>query len=210
MNPAVATVLAMYELRAAREQKLMHSAPAEFMAHIDDYLICVGPEVGQLLRSLAVGQKAQVILELGCAYGYSTLWLADAARVTGGRVVSLELSEKKIAYAQEQLTSAGLLEYVEFHAGDARAILPALAGPFDLVLLDLWKNLYSPCLELFHPKLAPGALIVADNMTFPVTARADASAYQRLLRTKPDLESVLLPIGNGIEVSRRRDPTPLG
>ena len=205
MDPAVTNVLAMYEQRAAREQQILHSSPEQFMAHIDDYLICVGPEAGQLLHLLVVGRKAQVILELGCAYGYSTLWLADAARITGGQVHSLELSGKKVDYAREQLAAAGLASYVEFHLGDALATLPTLAGPFDLVLLDLWKNLYCPCLELFHPRLSAGALVVADNMTFPAAARPDAKAYQQLVRTKSDLESVLLPIGNGIEVSRRRD-----
>jgi predicted O-methyltransferase YrrM len=204
MNPALAKALATYEQRAAREQQLISSSPEQFMANIDDFLICVGPEVGQLLHVLAVGHKAQVILELGCAYGYSTLWLADAARLTGGKVHSLELSAKKVEYAREQLSSVGLSDYVEFHLGDALTILPTLPGPFDLVLVDLWKNLYCPCLDLFHPRLAPGALVVADNMTFPLSARPDAEAYQRLLRTKVDLESVLLPIGNGIEVSRRR------
>lgn len=204
MDTAVNNVLAMYEERAAREQQIMQSSPEQFMARIDDFLICVGPEVGQLLHTLVLGRQARVIVEVGCAYGYSTVWLADAARRTGGKVHSLELSSKKVAYAREQLTAAGLAGHVEFHVGDALATLPALQGSFDLVLLDLWKHLYCPCLELLHPRLAPDALIVADNMTFPPSARPQAQAYQQLLRTKADLDSVLLPIGNGIEVSRKR------
>ncbi len=204
MDAAVANVLAMYEERAAREQQTMLSSPAQFMANLDDYLICIGREAGQLLHLLAVARKAQVIIELGASYGYSTLWLADAARTTGGKVHSLELSEKKVAYAREQLHSVGLANHVEFHVGDALATLAVLPGPFDLVLVDLWKDLYGPCFELFHPKLSAGALVAADNMTFPPAARADAMAYQRLVRTKPDMESLLLPVGNGIELSRKR------
>jgi predicted O-methyltransferase YrrM len=84
--------------------------------------------------------------------------------------------------------------------------LPRLAGPFDLVLLDVWKDLYVPCLELFHLKLRPGALVAADNMLFPLNTRPAAAAYQARVRTKPDLDSVLLPIGSGVELSRKHDP----
>jgi len=205
MDPAVLEVLGMYEERAAREQQLMLSSPAEFSANIDDYLICIGPQAGKLLHMLAVGSNAKYLVELGASYGYSTIWLADAARHTGGKLHSLELSEKKVSYAREQLRGLGLESYVEFHIGDARDALAQLAGPFDLVLVDLWKDLYCPCFELLHPKLAVGALVAADNMTFPPQARHEARAYRQLVRTKSDMDSVLLPVGNGIELSRKRD-----
>ena len=204
MEPAILKVLGVYEERAERELQLMLRSPAEFSANIDDYLICIGPQAGKLLHLLVVGARAQSILELGASYGYSTLWLADAARRTGGQVHSLELSEKKVAYARDQLRGVGLESYVQFHLGDARETLAKLPGPFDFVLVDLWKDLYCPCFELFHPKLAPAALVAADNMTFPPRARPDAIAYQQLVRTKADMESVLLPVGNGIELSRKR------
>jgi predicted O-methyltransferase YrrM len=101
------------------------------------------------------------------------------------------------------LARAGLDTYVEFHAGDALGILPTLPAPFDFVLIDLWKNLYSPCFELLHPKLAPGVLVAADNMLQPSSARAHAQAYQTLVRAKADMDSLLLSLGNGIELSRK-------
>jgi predicted O-methyltransferase YrrM len=70
------------------------------------------------------------------------------------------------------------------------------------VLLDLWKDLYIPCFDLFYPKLGSGALVVADNMIFPEFSRKEAADYRRHVRAKADLESVLLPVGSGIEVSR--------
>ena len=203
LDPAILKVMAAYEERAARELQLMLRSPAEFSANIEDYLICIGPEAGQLLHLLTVSSKAQCIVELGASYGYSTIWLADAARRTGGKVHSLELSEKKVAYAGEQLRGLGLEGYVQFHVGDARESLTKLPAPIDFVLIDLWKDLYCPCFELLHPKLAPGALVAADNMTFPPSARADAHAYQQLVRTKTDMDTLLLPVGNGIELSRK-------
>lgn len=208
MDPAVQLVLADYDRRAADEMRLMQSDMAAFERRIDDFLIHVGPDTGRMLHLLATGAKARTILELGTSYGYSTIWLADAARATGGVVHSLELSQAKVDHAREQLARAGLAEHVEFHIGSALDTLPRLAGPFDFVLLDLWKDLYGPCFELFHPKLAPGALVAADNMLFPPSSRAHATAYQALVRSKSDMDSVLLPTGSGVELSRKRGVPP--
>jgi predicted O-methyltransferase YrrM len=131
-----------------------------------------------MLHLFATGAGATRLIELGTSYGYSTVWLADAARVTGGRLQTVELSPRKVEYARQQLQRAGLDAFVEFHVGSALEVLPQLAGPFDFVLLDLWKDLYTGCLDLFHPKLAPGALVAADNMVNPPEAREHAAAYQ--------------------------------
>jgi predicted O-methyltransferase YrrM len=139
---------------------------------------------------------------LGTSYGYSTVWLAEAARETGGRVASLELADYKAKYAREALERAGLADHVDIHLGSAVEILPRLAGPYDFVLIDLWKELYVACLDLVYPKLARGALIAADNMIYPEVSRADAANYQRRIR-QLEFDSVLLPIGSGVELSRR-------
>jgi predicted O-methyltransferase YrrM len=204
MDQSVELILAEYERRAADEARFMHANPEEFGKRVDEFLICVGPKTGRMLHLLATGANARNILELGASYGYSTIWLADAARATGGKVHSLELSQRKVDYAREQLARVGLAAFVEFHVGSALDTLPCLAGPFDFVLLDLWKDLYRACFELCHEKLAPGALVAADNMLFPPNARADAMAYQALVRAKPDMDSVLLPVGSGVELSRKR------
>ena len=78
------------------------------------------------------------------------------------------------------------------------------------MLLDLWKELYVPCLELCLPKLKPGGLIFADNMLRPEINRPQALAYRRAVRTKPELTTVLLPIGQGVEVSRLAGPDDAG
>ena len=75
-------------------------------------------------------------------------WLAEAARAVGGRVTSLELKVAKTEYGTARLKKAGLADYVEFRVGDALASLEALPGPFDFVLIDLWKNLYVPVWDL--------------------------------------------------------------
>ncbi len=179
----------------------MKGDPAGFHRRRDEFLLAVGPEVGRLLHALIIGRGAKRILELGTSYGYSTAFLADAARHTGGRVFTMDLAANKQQYARAQLDEAGLLPQVEWMLGDATQMLKTLDGPFDFVLVDLWKDLYVPCLELFYGKLAQNAVIVADNMLFPERVRADAEAYRAAVTAKANLQSVLLPIGNGIELS---------
>ena len=76
------------------------------------------------------------------------------------------------------------------------------------VLLDLWKDKYVACFELFHGKLADNAIVVADNMLIPEIVRPDAEAYRNAVKAKGNLQTVLLPVGNGIELSCVWNPVP--
>jgi predicted O-methyltransferase YrrM len=203
LDPAVESLLQEFDKREQAEHELRRTLTTEEMlAQRNNFLISVGRETGTILNILAKEAGAKRILELGTSYGYSTTWLAEAARATGGKVISIDIDSKKQHYAREALARAGLASFVEFLAGDALKILPKIAGPFDFVLVDLWKDLYVPCLDLFYPKLAPGAIIVADNMLWPEYARADAARYREHVRAKPKIESILLPLGSGVELSR--------
>jgi predicted O-methyltransferase YrrM len=203
IDAAVWAVIDDYEARARREEELWSTlSPEEATRRRDEMLLPVGRATGTLLNLLAKETQARRILEVGSSYGYSTVWLAEAARAVEGRVISLELQAAKTDYARVQLKRAGLDRFVEFRIGDARASLAALDGPFDLALIDLWKDLYVPVFELLHPKLAQGAIVVADNMLQPENARVHAQAYRRRVRAARDMTSVLLAVGNGIEVSR--------
>jgi predicted O-methyltransferase YrrM len=97
-------------------------------------------------------------------------------------------------------TKAGLAGNIDFKVGDAVQMISELTVGVDFVLVDLWKDLYVPCLEAFYPKLNPGAIIIADNMIRP--GNEDVQAYGRAIRAKAGITSVLLPVGMGIEVSR--------
>ena len=203
MEPGIKAALAAYEARWAEEQALQASIPLEeARSRIDEFLLPIGPDTGAVLNELAKANKAQTILEVGASYGYSTLWLADAARHTGGKVISLEMHPGKVDYAKRVLAETGLSAYVEHIVGDAVAAIESLPGPFDFVLIDLWKNLYIPCFERIYPKLSRGAMVAADNIVFPPFERENALAYRKFVRGKPELESVLLPVGAGVELTR--------
>ena len=202
MDDKVTAVLEVYHQRIRDEHAMRRGGggPGSPGVGIDQFLLAVGPESGQLINILAKSLKAPHILEIGTSYGYSGIWLAEAARATGGRLTTLELQDYKSEYAKEMSAKAGLAEFVDFKVGDAVEAIVALPGPFDFILLDLWKDLYTPCLEAFYPKLNPGAIIVADNMIMP--AGEGIVRYAAAIRAMPDMDSILVPVGSGLEISR--------
>jgi predicted O-methyltransferase YrrM len=166
----------------------------------DRRLRAVGPDTGRLINILARSLAGPTILELGTSYGYSGIWLAEAARATGGRLIPMELHDYKAAFARDMAMKAGLADHIDFKVGDAVQMIAELPIKVDFVLVDLWKDLYTPCLEAFYPKLNPGAIIVADNMLRP--GNEGVKRYGSAVRAKPGITSVLLPVGTGIEISR--------
>lgn len=203
MDARIEAVLAEYEAREKEETVLLrHRAPGDPAPNVDDMLIPIGHDVGVLLNLLIKTHKAKTILEVGASYGNSAIWLAEAARETGGKVISLEVSEKKVDFARKMAAKAGLGDNVEFMVGDALESIESLPGPFDFVLIDLWKELYIPCIEAVYPKLAEGALIAADNMLSPPIHVPEAVKYRQVVRAKANIQSVLLDIGQGVELSR--------
>ncbi len=202
MDTTIQSVLDTYHQRIAEESAAMRGGkPGERNeAQINQRLLAVGPETGRLINILAKSLKAPNIVEIGTSYGYSGIWLAEAARASGGRLTTMELHDFKSQYAQEMSKKAGLADHVDFQIGDAVQLIRELPFKIDFVLLDLWKDLYVPCLEAFYPKLNPGAIIVADNITRP--GGEDVQRYVREVRKLPKIDSVLLPVGSGLEVSR--------
>ena len=202
-DPRAAAVYARYARRAEADAARMRELGPAGFARRDEFLLPVGEDVGRFLHALILARRPGRILELGTSYGYSTLFLADAARQVGAQVVTMELADYKQAHARHELAEAGLADTVDFRLGDAVALLNADPGEWDFVLLDIWKELYVPCLDAFYPKLADEGVICADNVIEPALSRPDMRAYRAAVAARPDLQSALLPIGQGIELSVR-------
>ena len=202
MDDKMQAVLDAYHARADAEMRQLRERPPKGgMAEVvDQLLLAVGPDTGRLLYVLAKSLAKPNILELGTSYGYSGIWLAAAARASGGRVTTMELADYKSKHAREMATQAGLAEFIDHKVGDAVKLIGELDQKLDFVLVDLWKDMYVPCLEAFYPKLNPGAIIVADNMRVPDPVAA--KHYQDAVRAKRGITSVTLPVGSGIEISR--------
>jgi predicted O-methyltransferase YrrM len=125
--------------------------------------ISVSPSQGKLLMLLARLAGAKRILELGTLGGYSTIWLARALPA-GGRLISLEYSEKHAHVARGNIARAGLSEVVEVIVGDAGETIQKLEGPFDLFFIDADKKSIPHYLEWALKLSRPGSLIVVDNV----------------------------------------------
>jgi predicted O-methyltransferase YrrM len=201
MSSAFDTVLEGYRRRLAEELAVMGElSRQQFGARRDEFLLAVGEDTARFLHAMIVGLGAKRLGEVGTSYGYSTLFLAQAAQHTGGKVTTYEMSAAKQAYAREQLAKAGLAAYVQWKTGDAVKLLEEESTGIDFALIDLWKDLYIPCFERLYPLLSPNAVVVADNMIYPEHTRAQTGAYQTHVRAKPGIEAVLLPIGSGIDI----------
>ena len=161
-------------------------------------MLNITADTGRLLWILVRLVRATRILEIGTSNALSTIWLADAARETGGRVITLEQSPDKVALARANLARAGVADRVEIREGRAAETLATLAGPFDFVFLDADRPSYATYLELVLPRLAPSGLLVADNV---VSHRPELEDYLSRVKSDPRLFSVTVPIGNGEEIS---------
>jgi predicted O-methyltransferase YrrM len=161
-------------------------------------MLNITPDTGRLLWILVHSTRATRILEVGTSNGYSTIWLADAARTTGGRVITLERNPDKVRLARANLARAGLAELVEIREGVAAETLGELFGPFDLVFLDADRPSYRTYLELAVPRLVPGGLLVADNV---VSHQAELRDYLARVKSHPELVAVTVPVGKGEEIA---------
>lgn len=164
--------------------------------------IPVSPECGRLLYSLIRTGRPETVVEFGTSFGISTIYLAAAVADNGsGKVISAELNLAKAASAAANLAEAGLSEVTEIVTGDARETLARVPGPIGFVLLDGWKESYLEMLRILEPRLAPGAMVVADDTESFASMLGDYLGYVR--DETNGYVSVSFPIGDGVEVSCR-------
>jgi predicted O-methyltransferase YrrM len=152
------------------------------------------PDSAEFICALAAGMRATSLLEIGGSSGISTIALAAAARQTGGRLVSIEIEPARQAASRATLGDLGLADYVDFVLADAGDVLDRYQG-LQFVLIDCEKEDYVRFFDRL--RLAPGAVVVADNILSH--ALWD---YVGHVRAVPAIQSVTLPIGKGLEVSR--------
>jgi predicted O-methyltransferase YrrM len=164
-----------------------------------DVYIPISRAQGRFLYLVARSLGARRIVEFGTSFGVSTCYAAAAARDLGGRVIGTELEPGKHRTALSNLADAGLAEVAEVRLGDARETLRDVDGPIDLVLLDGWKDLYLPILQLLEPNLRPGSVVLADNIK---TFRRSLRPYVEYVQSgRHGFQSLTLPLKDGFEYS---------
>jgi predicted O-methyltransferase YrrM len=155
---------------------------------------------GKLLYGLIRCARPSTVIEFGTSFAISTIYLAAAVADSGaGHVYTTELNLAKVETARANLVEAGLGDHVTVLPGDALETLAGIPGPIGIVLLDGWKDLYVPVLKSLEDRLAPGALVVADDSTFPSMA-----GYLAYIRDPANgYVSVDFPVEDGMEISCR-------
>jgi predicted O-methyltransferase YrrM len=160
------------------------------------------PDAGRFVWFLALTVRARVIVEIGTSRGVSTLWLADAARSTGGRVVSIDTDAGALEHARRSATSAGLGDHVEFRTEDGGRALAGLPdGGVDLLFLDAERTEYPGWWP--HPVrvLRSGGVLVVDNA---LSHPEEVAPLRELLEGDDGLSVTTIAVGKGELVALRR------
>jgi predicted O-methyltransferase YrrM len=156
----------------------------------------VEPETAELLAVLVRAKVRPRVLEIGTSNGYSTIWLADAAEATGGRVTSLDIEPQRTALARENLANAGLEQHVELKTEDAaNALEAAQDDAFDVIFLDGERPAYVRYWRDLVRTLAPAGLLAVDNV---ISHAAEVEDFRRVVNDDERVTAALVPIGAGV------------
>jgi predicted O-methyltransferase YrrM len=162
-------------------------------------------DTGELLAVLVRATMARRVLEIGTSNGYSTLWLASAARAIGGSVTTVELAEYKIELATANFARSGLARHITLLHEDAGRVLQRSGdGAFDLVFLDSERPEYPGWWPDLRRVLRPGGLLVVDNAT---SHRSEMAPFVALVSADAAFVTSLVPVGNGEFLAVKADQT---
>ncbi len=120
---------------------------------------------GQTLHDVIVKHGYTSGLEIGTSTGHSTIWLAWAMSKTGGKLITIEMSERRRNEALKNLAEAGLSAYVDSRLGNAHDVVKEAAGPFDFIFSDADKDWYKQYFIDLNPKLKKGGCFTTHNVT---------------------------------------------
>ncbi len=158
-------------------------------------MLNVTRDTGEFLSVLVRATAARRVLEIGTSNGYSTLWLASAARATGGTVTTVELSEYKVGLARRNFDRSGLAAHIALlHDETARVLARAADASFDLIFLDAERGEYPGLWKHLKRVLRPGGLLVVDNAT---SHPEEMAPFVALVGADGDFTTSLVSVGKG-------------
>lgn len=167
---------------------------------------------GRVLSMLSKLIRPTNILEIGTYTGYSALCLAEGLQ-KDGTLHTIDINEELYDFQRKYFDASTYGKQIVQHVGDASEVIPKLSETFDLIFIDADKSNYPNYIEQLLPKLASGGVILSDNVLWsgkviePVAKNdTDTQAllvYNKFINEHPQLETVLLPIRDGLTVSRK-------
>ncbi|MEL0644633.1 O-methyltransferase [Olleya sp. Ti.3.14] len=194
------------------EPKLLQQLTRETYQKILQPIMLSGPYQGRVLSMISKLIKPKSVLELGTFTGYATLCLAEGLHPEG-EIHTIDVNEELEDFQRKYFDKSGYGTQIHQHLGSAIDILPTLDKTFDLVFIDADKPNYINYFHLIIDKLNPGGIILSDNVLWhgkviePVDPK-DVSTnivleFNTLLKKDPRIETVLLPIRDGLTISRK-------
>ena len=158
---------------------------------------------GQTLHDVVLKGKYTRALEIGTSTGHSGIWIAWALSKTGGKLVTIDIDERRHRQAVANFERAGVSKWVDARLGDAHTIVPALAGPFDFVFSDADKEWYRNYLDAVLPKLEPGGCYVTHNVSRRWRG-SGRDSYLDYLLSIPSLDTTVDERGGGMAISYKK------
>ncbi len=195
----------MDEVRRALAHELYAVSREHDAAQADrlDRFRNVEPETAELLGVLIRATGSRRILELGTSNGYSTIWLADAAQATGGRVVSVDVDAVRTELARASLAAAELGDCVDLRTEDAGSILAGAPDhAWEFVFLDAERPAYPGYLPDLVRTLAPRGVLAIDNV---LSHAHELVEFTALIEREPGLTQTVVPVGAGLRLAVRDD-----
>ena len=172
-------------------------------------------EMESFLRVMLYTKRPKKVLELGTAVGYSAILMSECLS-EDSKIVTIENYDKRIPIARENIKRAGKEDVIELLEGDALEIMPTLQEEsFDFVFMDAAKAQYINFLPHVLRLMKKGGILITDNVLQDgdlieskfVVRRRDRTIHKRMreflkaVKNHPDLETTIVPIGDGIEMS---------
>lgn len=193
------------------EPELLQQLNRETQAKVLQPRMLSGHYQGRVLSMISKLVSPKTILEIGTYTGYSALCMMEGIQ-EDGKLHTIDHNEELFSLQRNYFDKSGFGEQIIQHTGEALEIIPTMEGPFDLVFIDADKENYCNYFELILPKMKTGGVILSDNVLWSgkvlekpkrddIDTRA-LIAYNKLLNTHPKVESVLLPIRDGLTITR--------
>jgi len=166
---------------------------------------------GQLLYDLIIKGNYKSALEIGTSTGHSGIWIAWALSKTGGKLITLEIDERRHKEAIENFKKAGLSEYIDARLGDAHIIVKELKGPFDFVFSDADKDWYKNYFIDVDPKLKTGGCFTSHNVYDRSAGGrggrggdSGQGTYLEYVKSLKNYETTVNSTGGGLAISYKR------
>jgi caffeoyl-CoA O-methyltransferase len=211
INTKISKVLSRLEEQSKRERL------GEVVVPRSEMMLAITLDTGTFFNITLKAMRAKRILEIGTSYGYSTLWFAEAltqiSEVSDTRpeksIITIEMDHSKVERANKNFDEAGIKNIIDLKEGQADDVLSEISKNylkdgdrlFDFVFFDADKENLRHYFDIVLPMVRVGGIIATDNMLYPEEYRSMMTNYTNYIKNKPNIQSMMIPIGNGEELT---------